>query len=57
MNNDLTTSYGVFKNGKIYCPNCSRLIVNPVIIRLDNGKPVTLCYCGNYIIVEDNKWR
>ena len=32
MNNDLKTSYGVYKNGKIYCPNCRRLIVDPVIL-------------------------
>jgi len=55
MNNNLETSYGICTNGKIYCPKCRRLIVNPVIIRVDDGKPVTLCYCGNYIIIEDNK--
>ena len=56
MNNDLKTSYGVCKNGKIYCPKCRRLIVDPVIIRLDeNGKSVTFCYCGNYIIIENDK--
>jgi len=53
--NDLKTSYGVCANGKLYCPKCRRLITDPKIIRLENGKPVTLCYCGNYIIIENDK--
>jgi len=55
MNNDSKNYYGVCANGKLYCPKCRRLIVNPVIIRVDDGKPVTFCYCGNYIIIKDNK--
>ena len=55
MNNNLKTSYGVCKNGKIYCPKCRRLIVDPVIIRVDDGKPITFCYCGNYIVIENDK--
>jgi len=56
MNNDTKTSYGICMNSKVYCPKCRRLIVNPAIIRIDeNGKPITFCYCGNYIIIEDNK--
>jgi len=55
MNNDLKTSYGVCTNGKIYCSKCRRLITDPVIIRVDDGKPVTLCYCGNYIIIDKDK--
>jgi len=42
MNNDTKTSYGICKNGKIYCPNCRRLIVDPAIIRLDDRNPVTI---------------
>ena len=49
------TSYGVCMNSKLYCPKCKRLIVNPVIIRVENGKPVTFCYCGNYITIENDK--
>jgi len=43
------TSYGICKNGKIYCPNCRRLI------KIENGKNITLCYCVNYIIIKNDK--
>ena len=44
--------------GKVSCPKCGELIVNPRVADLDdNEKPIIICKCGNWFVVDCEKLK
>jgi len=44
--------------GNINCPKCEELIINPKVSDLDdNKKPIIICKCGNWFVVESEKLK
>jgi len=44
--------------GKINCPKCRELIINPKVTDFNSNKdPITICKCGNWFVVNCEKLK
>ena len=44
--------------GKVNCTKCGNLIINPKVTDIDDkGKPIVVCKCGNWFVVDCEKLK